>query len=122
MKLAITATGSSLDSPVDERFGRCGYFVLLDPDTNESEAIENRFADASGGVGVQAAQLMIDRKVDAVLTGNCGPRAFSTLDAAGVKVYSGASGLVEEAVKAFKDGRLRPADSPSSTEHSGLGG
>ena len=122
MKLAITATGSSLDSPVDGRFGRCGYFVLLDPDTNESEAVENRFADAAGGVGVQAAQLMIDSKVDAVLTGNCGPRAFSTLDAAGIKVYIGASGLVEEAVKAFKDGKLNPADGPSSAEHSGLRG
>jgi len=115
MKIAITATGPDMDSPVDNRFGRCSYFVIVDTDTMANEAIENKSAEAMGGAGVQSSQLVINQGVAAVVTGNCGPNAFSILNAANIKVYTGASGKVSDAVRAFKSDSLKVADGPNST-------
>ena len=41
MKIAVTSTGRTIDSEVDVRFGRSPYFLIVDTDTMEVEAIEN---------------------------------------------------------------------------------
>ena len=41
MKIAILATGPSLDAEVDPRFGRCQHFIIVDPETMQFEAVEN---------------------------------------------------------------------------------
>jgi len=122
VKVAVSATGPGLDSAVDPRFGRCQYFVLVDPDTLENESIENASAIASGGAGIAAAQMVADKGVEAVLTGNCGPNAHQTLATAGVKIITGASGTVKEAVQAYKEGRLQATDQPTVDAHFGTGG
>ena len=61
MKIAITSTGTNLKSQVDPRFGRCAYFILIDTDNDKFEAIENSGARGMGGVGVQSAQIMINK-------------------------------------------------------------
>lgn len=75
MKIAISATGPSLDAEVDPRFGRCQYFLIIDPDTMEFEAIDNTNKMASGGAGIASAQAVAQKGVQVVLTGNCGPNA-----------------------------------------------
>ena len=72
MKIGISATGKTLDSEVDLRFGRCRYFIISDTETNEFEAIDNSSATAAGGAGISAAQILSNKGVKAVLTGNCG--------------------------------------------------
>ena len=76
MKIAISATGTGMDDAVDPRFGRCSFFQIIDTDTGEVEAVANENAAAGGGAGIKSAQMMVDRGVSAVLTGNCGPNAF----------------------------------------------
>jgi len=102
MKIAITSTGAKLEDKVDPRFGRCRYFILFDTDTNKFEAMENTGAQGMGGVGIQSGQIMADKGVETVLTGSCGPNAFQTLQAAGIKVITGASGTVQEAIDKYK--------------------
>ena len=102
MKIAITSTGTTLDSPVDPRFGRSPYIAFVDLEKDQLEALANPFADASGGAGVQAAQLVLDHGAGALLTGHCGPRASAVLSDAGVRVVNGASGTVREAVASFR--------------------
>ena len=121
MRIAVSSTGPAMDSPVDDRFGRCSHFVLVEPDTDTYGAVENSARDADRGAGVQAAQLVIDNAVGAVVTGSCGPKAFDTLTAAGIKVYAGASGTVKDAVDAFAAGRLTQIDGANSAAHSGMG-
>lgn len=122
MKIAVSATQPSLDAQVDPRFGRCQYFIIVDLDTMQSEAVENTGALASGGAGISTAQLITGKGVEAVLTGNCGPNAFQVLSAAGIKVVTGASGVVRDAVQDYKSGNLQPASQPNVPGHFGMGG
>lgn len=121
MKIAVSATGSSLDAEVDPRFGRCQYFIVINPDTMEFEAVENTGALASGGAGISTAQLIAGKGVEVVLTGNCGPNAFQVLSAAGIKVVTGASGTVRDAVQSCKTGHLPPSSQPNVPGHFGIG-
>ena len=122
MKIAITSTGPKLEDKVDPRFGRCRYFILFDTDTNKFEAIENTGAQGMGGVGIQSGQMMSDKEVKIVLTGNCGPNAFSTLQAAGIEVITGAIGMVKEVIDKFKSGGFKPVSQANVSAHSGIKG
>ena len=121
MKIAVSATGPSLDAEVDPRFGRCQYFLIVDPDTMQFEALENTGALASGGAGISTAQMIAGKGVEAVLTGNCGPNAFQVLSAAGIKVVTGASGRVQDAIQAYRSGHLQATSQPNVPGHFGMG-
>jgi predicted Fe-Mo cluster-binding NifX family protein len=110
MKLAVTSQGTGLDSPVDPRFGRAKYFIVVDTDSGESSAHDNtQNLNATQGAGIQAGQSVARLGVEAVLTGHVGPKAFTTLTAANVAVYTGISGTVKEAIEEFKQGLLAQA-------------
>ncbi len=119
MKICITAQGDSLDALVDPRFGRCKYFAISDTESLMAEFIENKDKDGMGGVGVGAGQLMADKGVEAVLTGNIGPNAHRTLQAGNIKVITGVSGKVIDAMNRFAKGELKSADGPNVDTHFG---
>jgi len=122
MKIAVSASSADIESPVDPRFGRCPYYLIVDPDTMEFEAVENPHVGASSGAGIQAAQLVAQKNVEAVLTGSCGPNAFQTLKAAGVKVVVGVTGTASEAVRKYASGSdYREAAGPDVPAHHGMG-
>jgi predicted Fe-Mo cluster-binding NifX family protein/ferredoxin len=120
MKIAVTSTGPTLDDDVEARFGRCGYFLVVDTDTMEYEAIENPNIALGGGAGIQSAQLMSQKGVAMVLTGNCGPNAFNVFGQAGVQVVVGVSGRVRSAVEQFKAGAFSFASEPNVESHFGM--
>ncbi len=121
MKIAVSATGLGLDAEVDPRFGRCAYFVIVDLETMQFEAVENSSAVAAGGAGISAAQMIANKGVQVILTGNSGPNAYRTLSAAGIQVITGAVGKVRDAVDAYKAGRLQPSAQPNVAAHFGVG-
>ena len=121
MKIAVTSTGPTLDDQVDSRFGRCSWFLIIDTETMTFEPLENPNTSVGGGAGIQSSQMIAERNVEAVLTGNCGPNAFQTLNAAGVKVIVGVNGPIRRAVKQLKTGKLSPISSPNVSRKSGLG-
>jgi len=120
MKICVTAQGNSLESQVDPRFGRCQYFIFVDSDTLGFEAVQNPSIDSMGGAGVQSGQLIAEKGVKTVLTGNVGPNAFQTLQAAGVVVITGVSGTVKEAVEKYKKGEIKPTTGPSVNSKFGM--
>ena len=123
MKICITSTGPALDSEMDPRFGRCQYFIIVDPDTLTFEAAENPNLGAAGGAGIQSAQFISNKGVEAVITGQVGPNAFTTLQAAGIKILTGASGTVEEVVEKYKKGQLSSSpQGPTVQAHFGMRG
>lgn len=120
MKIAITSMGGKLEDKVDPRFGRCHYFILFDTKTNKFEAVENTGAQGMGGVGILSGQLMADKGVEVVLTGSCGPNAFQTLQTAGIKVITGATGTVQDTIDKFKAGELKAISQANASAHSGM--
>ncbi|MEA1939874.1 MAG: NifB/NifX family molybdenum-iron cluster-binding protein [Candidatus Caldatribacteriota bacterium] len=120
MKIAITSMGAKLEDKVDPRFGRCHYFILFDTETNKFEAVENTGAQGMGGIGIQSGQIMANKEIEIVLTGSCGPNAFQTLQAAGIKVITGANGTVQEAIDKFKSGNYKATFQANASAHSGM--
>jgi len=118
MKIAVTSQGKDLDSQVDQRFGRAAYILIVDSETLNFEIIDNNEnVNALKGAGIQAAANIHNKGAEILLTGFCGPNAFKTLNAAGVKVANDASGTVRDAVKEFLDGKLPLADKANVEGH-----
>jgi predicted Fe-Mo cluster-binding NifX family protein len=88
MKIAISATQPNLEGEVEPRFGRCRYFIIVDPETSEFEALENPNVESPSGAGVATGQFVASQGVREVLTGSLGPNAQQILAAAGIKTYT----------------------------------
>jgi predicted Fe-Mo cluster-binding NifX family protein len=107
MIVCITAQGATPDANIEERFGRAPYFILMDSETGSFEAIANPYADGAGGVGPKAAQLIIDRRAGALISGMLGGNARAVLESAGVALYTcRTGGPVRDAFTAFRNNTL----------------
>lgn len=118
MKIAVTAKGKLLTDAVDPRFGRAPYILIVDTETLEFEALDNSAnVNAFKGAGIQAATMVADKGAQVLLTGYCGPNAFRTVEAAGIKVVSDVVGTVREAIETFKGGRVAYSTGPNAEGH-----
>ncbi|WP_218188165.1 NifB/NifX family molybdenum-iron cluster-binding protein [Desulfosarcina cetonica] len=106
MKIAVSSTGTDLSANVDERFGRCRYFLFVETDDMAFEAIDNTNADLTSSAGIQSAGIVADAGAKVVITGNCGPKAMQVFDAANVRVILGQRGVIRDVVEKFKKGEL----------------
>lgn len=118
MRIAVTSEGETLESRVDPRFGRASVFLIVDTETMAFEAVKNnQNLNLPQGAGIQAAQNVIQQNPDAVLTGNCGPKAFKVLQAGGVEVVVGVQGKVLDAVKAYMGKEYEPTSEANVEGH-----
>lgn len=119
MKVVVTSSGERKDSMIDPRFGRAAAFVMVDTASGEIEAVvDNRQGvEAAQGAGVQAAEAVSRLGAECLVTGHCGPKAFRTLEAAGIAVFIGASGTVADAVEQLRSGALERATTPDVAGH-----
>ena len=118
MKIAVTSKGTDLDAAVDPRFGRAAYIIVVDTDSLEFEVLNNTDnVNAFKGAGIQAATMISNKDAKVLLTGFCGPNAFKTLEAAGIRVANDVNGTVREAVTAFKQGSLSFSDGANVDGH-----
>lgn len=117
MKVCITSTGRDISCQVDERFGRCQYFIIVDTDSGEEKILENRGAVSPGGAGIAAAQQVVDQGVEYLITGHVGPNAMEVLSAAGVKIYRGAGMKGADAVESLKAGQLKTIESAAPSHY-----
>ena len=121
MRIAVTSIGKEPGSKIDQHFGRAAYFVIVDTETMNCSVFENDSADAGSGAGISSARAIAGAGVQAMLTGNCGPDAERILKAAGVRLYTGLTGTVREAVELFRKGTLKEADGSNVQAHFGAG-
>jgi len=120
MKICISACGRDLDSEVDPHFGRCNYFVIIDPETGSVESIKNPGSEAPGGAGVRAAEAVAGAGIDILLTGSVGLNSFSILSEAGVETHYGVRGKVAFALREYQSGKLAILERPNSSTHNGM--
>jgi predicted Fe-Mo cluster-binding NifX family protein len=121
MRIAVTSNGRDLDAAASPIFGRCPTYIFVDTESMAFEAVDNPAIETPGGAGIQAAQFVIERGAQAVVTGNVGPNAYSVFKAAQIPVYVFDGGTVREVVAAFKDGALASAGGATAPEHAGMG-
>lgn len=118
MRIALTTSGSNLDATLDRRFGRAPKFLIYDTDFGTYHVKNNlQNLNAAQGAGIQSAMHLAEEHVDCVITGNCGPKAYATLDAAGIAVYTCKEGTVNEAIGQFKQGRLTKTEKANVEAH-----
>jgi predicted Fe-Mo cluster-binding NifX family protein len=122
MKIAVSSSGKNLQSLVEPRFGRCPYFVVVDTDSMMNQIVPNMAVGSAHGAGIAAAQLIVSKGVKAVLTGNVGPNAYSALSASSIEIVTGVTGTVEDAVKRYEKGELKPTGKPTVGGHFGQRG
>lgn len=123
MKVAVSSTGSTLEDLVDPRFGRCPYFLVVNPATMEFEALPNTNAELGGGAGIQSAKLVMEKGATVILTGSCGPNAVQVLEQGNAYIVTGVSGIASQAVQQFAAGSLKPSNTAQTTGRvSGAGG
>lgn len=128
MKVCVSALGDNLEAQVDPRFGRAQFFIIIDTETMNFEAVSNTGINAAHGAGIQSGQLISSYDVTAVITGNVGPNAFQTLTAGGIKIYQAKASSVKQAIEAFKNDQLQlltqigPAHAGTMGMGAGMGG
>jgi len=98
MKIAITSVGNSIDSKIDQRFGRCEYFVIYDTDTGDIEILPNPNKDATGGAGPASVQLIASRNVQKIISGEFGAKVKPLLDSLKIQMV-----ILKDPEKSIRD-------------------
>ncbi len=119
MKIALSAMEPSLEAMLDQRFGRCPWFLVVETGDNSFEAVRNTGVSLGSGAGIQAAELLSGLGVKDVITGHCGPKAYRALSAAGIGAISGCSGLIRDLVEIYQAGELNRNHGPDVDDHFG---
>lgn len=121
MKIAITLSDNKgLESTLSPIFGRCPFFLLIDPESKEFTIEENPAQNASGGAGIQASQFMVDKEVSVVISGNLGPKAHDVLSSAAIPAFKSQGGSIEDTLKAYKLKQLESLLEPNVDAHAGM--
>ena len=120
MKIALTSTGKELTSEMDPRFGRAAYFIFVDPETLEYEAVENsENVNVAQGAGIQAGKAIVEKGAEVLITGFCGPKAFKVLESSGIKTIVGVKGRVKDVIENYKSGKYKETKAPNVDGHWG---
>jgi predicted Fe-Mo cluster-binding NifX family protein len=121
-RVALTVGAPSFDVEVEARFGRAAFLLLVDPETMAWETLANPGRDARGGAGIRVAQILSDREVSEVVSGDFGPNAHEALNAAGIVMHRCEAGTTaREAVELIKAGELPGVTAPSRRRRRGRG-
>lgn len=120
MKVAVSSNRDNLDAQLEQRLGRCAFFLVVNTDDMSFEAFKNEGAVHGGDADIQAARFLASQGVEAVITGNCGPNVVQTLSTAGIELFGEQAGLVREVVKRFKSGNLKPTSDATVASHFGM--
>ncbi|MDD3876672.1 MAG: NifB/NifX family molybdenum-iron cluster-binding protein [Bacteroidales bacterium] len=98
MKIAITSTGNTLDSTLDQRFGRCAFFVIYDTESKATEFIPNPNLEAESGAGPASVQLIASRNVNKVVSGEFGMKIKPIFDSLKIQMI-----ILKEPEKTIKE-------------------
>jgi len=116
VRIAISSTGTELNDLVDPRFSKCRYYIIIDTDARETKVVENAAAYVCVLRDTTTGNLVAGQKTDVVLTGHIGRKAAAILLAAGVRIFTGASGKISSAIEAFRAGKLEEMTAPPATQ------
>ncbi|NFF29838.1 diguanylate cyclase [Clostridium botulinum] len=106
MKIAVSSTGKELKDLMDDRFGRCTYFVIHDSEINKTKFIENEGHKTGAGAGIAAAKQILDEDINVIITGYLGPNAFDVFEGSDIEAFKCSEVTVEKAIELYKNNKL----------------
>ncbi|MGA7874891.1 MAG: NifB/NifX family molybdenum-iron cluster-binding protein [Desulfoferrobacter sp.] len=121
MKIALSVNRPNIEGEIDPRFGRCLYFIFVEPETMQYEVEENPNLGAASGAGISTAQFVASKGAKVLITGNIGPNAYKVLSAADIEMFTGVSGGIRDVIDAYKSGDLKSSDGPTGGMGMGRG-
>ena len=110
MKIIIPVNEKDLQTQICSSLGRAPFFFVFDSETKESLFLDNHAINSTGGAGIKVAQMMIDNKVEAVITLSCGENAANVLKAAHIKLYKAMNTSLEKNLEAYFTSNLSSLD------------
>ncbi len=119
MIIAVPAENQSLDSAICQSFGRAPFYCIYDTESESSRFIDNSAKEASGGAGVEAAQLLVDENVGALITFRLGENAARVLRAANTTLLKAVNLSIADNVANFLEKKLVDLDEIHSGYHHG---
>ena len=122
MKVILSSTGKSVDDAISTVFGRTEFYLLVDTEQFTSESFDNPAVNQSSGAGIQAAQFVLKKNPESVISSSIGPNAYEVLSAASIPCYTASGGTVRETVEAFNRGELQMMGAANADSHSGMAG
>ncbi len=121
MKIAVSAKSEGLNAKIDDRFGRCEYFVIVDSETADVKTIENEAKHEGAGAGGKAVRALSQNGVDVVIAPELGPKAVTAIKAFEIKAFKKDEfETVGDVVEAYKAGKLEEFKLATVEEHAGL--
>jgi len=107
MRICLVSDGKDLSTPLASTFERCPYFMIVNLDQEEMvTSFLNDAQTAPRGAEIQTAQLLVDHRVEIVITPQIGINALNVLQIAGIRIYLGNSGTLQENIDAYCQGKL----------------
>jgi predicted Fe-Mo cluster-binding NifX family protein len=117
MRLAIPSDEKSIEGSVCMSFGRTPYFLIYDTEKQTQVYLENTAATSQGGAGIKAAQMIVDNKVEVLLTPRCGQNAADVIQGANINIFKTTGGSVADNIEAYEKGKLSPLNEIHSGFH-----
>ncbi len=112
--IAVPVKDREADPQIDERFGRCPFFCLIDGEGKQT-FLENEAPSSPSGAGVKAVQTLADEDVTVVLSPEVGPKAMAAMEPLGIRVFHiGEARTVSEVLSSYKENKLEERKSPST--------
>jgi len=119
MKIGVASrVPEGLDSPVDERFGRCFMWTVVDVGDNKKitnvELYENEARNARSGAGIQSTQFLAKLGCAVAIAGQFGPSAFTALNSLGFEIIQcDPQSSVRDAVDNYLSSKYKPLEKPT---------
>lgn len=104
MKIVIPSSGKTMDSLMDERFGRAKYFLIYDTDTDEHQFLENTWLGQQHGVGVRTSSVIAEKDVSMVIAPHIGPKAGDILRESGIEIRSSEVKPLKQIIEEHRNG------------------
>jgi len=112
MNIAVTASGSTLDSEVYEEFARTPYLLIVNVETMDCAVIEHA---VSPGSDKQLAHSVVSHRCEAVITCKLAGEPFDIIADDGITRFAANNMTAREALDAMEKRRLEIIRNPQGS-------
>ena len=118
MIIGIPIDKDSMEANVSANFGRANFFLIHNTESGKNDFLVNTAAQSAGGAGIKAAQMIVDNKVEALISPRLGLNAAEVINSQNIKLFQSIKGTIEDNLKALNENKLSPLNNIHEGFHS----